>query len=176
MQSNTSYINGVIKIEIVVTIEMPANKLVDFLLRSRMKILELVHCLELDYIQAIWKDAIWLSLQKVLALPCGDSADCGEYICAVRGSAFNAVAVIYATFASFMVNIKVGKIVVEIDTSSTEIATEKCCVCGKNGGNINVAFTGEGDGKSCLPFVEVGNYSCVGLACNILRRGKQGLT
>ena len=154
---------------------MPTNKLIDLLFRGRMKILEFMHCLELDYIQAIWKDTIRLSLQKVLALPRSDSADGRKHICAVRSSALNAVAVIYATLASFMVNIKVGKIVVEINTSGTEIAAEQRCVCGKNGGNIDVTFAGEGNGKSCLPFVEVGNNSCMSLMCNILRSGKSRL-
>ena len=153
---------------------MPTNKFIDFLLSSRMKILEFMHCLELDYIQAIWKDTIRFSLQKMLALPCGNSADGRKHIRAVCSGALNAVAVVYATLASFMVNVKVGKIVVEVDTSSTEIASEERCVCGKNGGNINVTSAGEGNGESCLPFVEVGNYSCMRLVCNILRSSKQG--
>jgi hypothetical protein len=83
-------------------------------------------------------------------------------------STFDAIAVIYASLSSFVVNVKVGKVIVEVDASSTEIATEQGCVCCKNGGNINVAFSGEGNGESCLPFVEVGDYSCMSFVCNIL--------
>jgi len=53
-------------------VEMASDKLVNLALACRMEILELVHGLELDDVQAIWQDAIWFSLQKMLGLVCGD--------------------------------------------------------------------------------------------------------
>ena len=67
-----THIEGIIQIKIVMTVEMASDKLVNLALAGRMEILELVHGLELDDVQAIWQDAIWFSLQKMLGLVCGD--------------------------------------------------------------------------------------------------------
>jgi len=53
-------------------VEMASDKLVNLALACRMEILELVHGLELDDVQAIWQDAIRFSLQQMLGLVCGD--------------------------------------------------------------------------------------------------------
>jgi len=67
-----THIEGIIQIKIVMTVEMASDKLVNLALAGRMEILELVHGLELDDVQAIWQDAIRFSLQQMLGLVCGD--------------------------------------------------------------------------------------------------------
>ena len=64
--SEDTYVECVFEIKIVMTIEMTANKFIDLCFGGSMKILELVHSLKFDDVQTIWKDAIWLSLQKML--------------------------------------------------------------------------------------------------------------
>jgi len=64
-------------------IEVPADELVDFSFALSMKVLEFVHSLELDDIEAIWKNAIRLPLEKVLGFVCGDVRNGGEDVGAV---------------------------------------------------------------------------------------------
>ena len=45
------------------TIEMASDELVNFLLGSGVQVLELVHRLELYYIEAIWKNTIRFAFQ-----------------------------------------------------------------------------------------------------------------
>ena len=50
----------------------------------------------------------WLSLEEMLSFISGDMTDCSEYISTVRGSPFQAVAMVDASFARFMIHIKVA--------------------------------------------------------------------
>lgn len=43
-----------------------------------------------------------------------------------------------STLASFMVNIKVLQVVVEIHRASTQVSTEQSCVSSEDGSNINL--------------------------------------
>ena len=96
-------------------IEMTANELMDFRLTCGVQVLKFVHRLELDDIQTIGQDAIWLAFQQVLAFIRRDVRDGGEHVGAMCSGAFDAVAVIDTAFAGLMVDIEVLQIVVEID-------------------------------------------------------------
>lgn len=50
--------------------------------------------------------------------------DCCEDIGAMRSRAFNAVSVVDPALASFMVDVEVLEVVVEVDAASTEVTTE----------------------------------------------------
>lgn len=81
--------------------------------------------------------------------------DCSEYIGGVGGGPFNAVSVINAAFSSFVVDIKILKVVVKIDRASTEVSPQECCVGRKDSGHIKVTLTDQGDGYTGLPLVKM---------------------
>jgi len=56
-----------------------------------------------------------------------------------------------------MVDIKVLQVVVEINTSSTQVSTEQSGVSGKDGSYVDMPLPAKGDSETGLPFVEVGN-------------------
>ena len=168
-----THIERVFEVKVVVAIEVTTNKVVDLGLGSSVEVLELVHRLELDDVETVGKDAIRLPFEKVLGLVGSDVRDGGEYVSAMGGATLDAVAVIDATFAGFVVDVKVLEIVVKIDAAGAEVATEESGMCGKDGGNIDVAFAAEGDRKTCLPFVEVGDDGGVQLARDVLFGGRK---
>ena len=66
-----------------------------------------------------------LALEQVLRFVSSDVRNSSENVCAVGSRSFDAVSVVDTTFSSFLVDIKVCEIVVEIDRSGTEVTTEK---------------------------------------------------
>lgn len=48
--------------------------------------------------------------------------------------------------SSFMIHIKVLKIVVKVDGTGTQVSTEQRGVGGKDGGHVDVSFSTERDG------------------------------
>lgn len=119
---------------------MTANEFVDFRLALGMKVLEFVHRLELDDIETVREDAVRLSLEQMFALVGGDVGDGGEDVGAVGGGTLDAVAMIDAALACFVINVKVLEVVVEVDRASAEVSTEEGCVGGKDGGDIDMAL------------------------------------
>ena len=154
-------------------VEVPADKVVDLRFRCRVQILELVHRLEFDHVQAVWKNAVWLALQQVLALVCGDMRHGREDIGAVRGGTLNAVPVVDTALSRFVVDIEVLEIVVEVDRAGTEITAEQGSMSGKHRCDIDVPLAQERDGETSLPLVEVGDHGLVELACDILYGARQ---
>lgn len=114
----------VFQIEIVVTVEVSLDELVDLGLGNGVQVLELVHGREFDYIETIGQDTVWLALEQMLGLVSGNVTDCSENVCAVSSSTLDAVTVIDTTLASLMIDIKVLQVVVEIDAAGTEVSTE----------------------------------------------------
>lgn len=96
---------------------MPADELVDLLLALRMKVLKFMHRLEFNNIKPVRQDAVRLALEEVLALICSDMRHSCEDVCAMRGGALNAVAMVDSALASLVVDIEILQVVVEIDTS-----------------------------------------------------------
>lgn len=91
-----------------------------------------------------------------------------EHVRTVCSRAFNAVSVIDATLASFMVHIKVLEIVVEVDGTSAEISAEEGCMRCEHSCHIDVALAAKRYGETCLPLMEMGNDSCMCLAGDVL--------
>lgn len=89
------------------TIKVSTNKLVNLGFRGRMQVLELVHCLELDDVETVGHDPVRLAFQEMLRLVRRDVGDGREDVRAVCRRTLNAVAVVYATLASFMIDVKV---------------------------------------------------------------------
>ena len=151
------------------TVKVAADKIVDLGFCSGVEILELVHRLELDDVEAVWQDAIGLALEQVLGLVRGDVRDSGEDVSTMSGATLDAVAVVDAALASFVVDIKILEIVVKIDAARAEVAAKECGMGSEDGGDIDVAFAAKGDREACLPFVEVGDDGGGQLARDVLR-------
>ena len=83
-----------------------------------------------------------------------------EHISAMCCRTFYAVSVIDSSLSSFMVDIKILQIVIEINGTGTEIAAEKGCMCREYSGDVDMSLTAKGYGDTCLPFMEVCNNSC----------------
>jgi hypothetical protein len=105
------------------SIEMTPDELVDLRFGGGVEILEFVHGLKLDNIESIRQHAVRFALQKMLALISGDMGHSGEDICTVCSTPFDAVAVVDATLSSFMIDVEVLQVVVEINGTCTEITT-----------------------------------------------------
>ena len=167
-RARETHIKGVVEIEVVVAVKVPANKVVDLGLGGGVEVLELVHGLELDDIESVGEDAIWFTLEEMLGLVGGDVGDGGKDVGTVGGGAFYTVTVVDAALASFVVDIKILEIVVKIDAARAEVAAKECGVCSEDGGDIDVAFAAKGDREACLPFVEVGDDGGGQLARDVL--------
>jgi len=138
-----NHIEGIIQIKIVMAVEIASDKLVNLALAGGMQIMELVHGLELDDIQAIWQDAIRFSLQQMLQLVCNDVGDSGKNVCIMCRGTLNAVVVVNTVFSSLVVDVKVLEVVVEIDTSGAEVSAEESCVSSKDSCDVDVTFATE---------------------------------
>lgn len=172
---------------------MATYEIVNLLLRDSVKVLELVHSRELGDVEAVGEDSICergrakvsqgskgedrrarltrLALEQVLALVCGNVGYGGEDISAVRRTPLDAVAVVDSTLARLVVDVEVGQVVVEVNRSSAEVATEESGVGGEDGGNVNVTLAAEGDSETGLPLVKVGDDGLAALARRELYRG-----
>ncbi len=51
-----------------------------------------------------------------------------------------------SSLSGFVVNVKVLQVVVEIDTSGTEVSSEQGSVGGEDSCDVNVSFSTQGDG------------------------------
>ena len=71
--------------------------------------------------------------------------------------------VVDTSLSSFVVNIEILQVVVEVDASSTQISTEQGCVSSEDGGHVDVSLSAKRNSQTSLPFVEMGNDSCLGL-------------
>ena len=149
-------------------VEMTSNEIIDLGLCRRVEILELVHCLEFDDVQTIRNHTIRLSLKQMFRFVCSDVRNSGENVCTMCSGTLNAVAVVDTALPSFVINVKVLKVVVEVNRTGTEVSTEQGSVRGKDGSDVNVPFSAERNGETSLPFVEMRDDSLVELTINIL--------
>lgn len=164
-------VESVFRIEIVVTIEVTADKVVDLLLGLLVKVLELVHGGELGDVETIGQHSVGLALQEMLALVRGNVRDGGEDITGVSRRPLDAVPMIDTALASLGVDVKVLQVVVEIDRAGAEVPTEKRSVGGEDGGNINTAPLAQRKGDTGEPLVEVGNDSLLLFVAHKLEHG-----
>jgi uncharacterized protein (UPF0212 family) len=133
-----------------------------------MTVLELVHGLELDDVEAVGDDAVGLALEEMLSLVGGDVGDGGKDVCTVGRAPLDAVAVVDTALAGLVVDVKVLEIVVKVDAARTEIATEEGRVGGEDGCDVDVALATQRNSEPRLPFVEVGNYGSCELAGDVV--------
>ena len=78
-----------------------------------------MHRLELDDIKTIRKNAVGFAFEKMFGFIGSNVGHGGENVGAMCGRAFDAVAMVDAAFASFMVDIEVLKVIVEVHGAST---------------------------------------------------------
>lgn len=83
--------------------------------------------------------------------------DCGENICGMGGGSLNAVSVVDSTLSGFGVDIKVLQVVVEIDTSGAEVTSQKGCVGGEDGSDVNATLSTQWETDTSEPLVEMRN-------------------
>lgn len=91
----------------------------------------------------------------MLRLVGGDVRDGGKDVGAVSSGSLDAVAVVDASLAGLVVDVKVGQIVVEVDGSRAEVATEKGGMGSEDGRYIDLPLAAERDGQAGQPFVKV---------------------
>ena len=73
-----------------------------------------------------------------------------------------------STFACFVVDIEVLKVVIEVDASRAKVSAEQCGVSCEDGGNVDVTFSEKRNSETCLPFMEMGYDSSFELTSDIL--------
>ena len=163
-----THIERIIEIEIIMAIEMSPHEIINLTLRRLMQILELMHRLELDHIQPIGKDTIRFPLQQMLRFVRGNMRHRRKHIRTMRRRTFYAIPMIDPALARLMIDIKVLKVVVEIDGTGTEVSTEESSVGCEDCRNVDVALSAEGDSEASLPFVEMGDNGLVESSRNVL--------
>jgi len=163
------HVQGIVQIKIIIAIEMAPNELIDFSLGGSMHILEFMHSLKLDDIQAIGQYPIRFTFQQMLTLVCRNMGDGRKDISTVSSRTFNTVSVIDTTFSSFVIDVEVLEIVVEIYGTGTEVSTKKSGVGSEDGSDVDMTFTTEGDSEASLPLMKVGDNGCGCLASDVLR-------
>ena len=73
-----------------------------------------------------------------------------------------------STFACFVVDVEVLKVVIEVDASRAKVSAEQCGVSCEDGGNVDVTFSEKRNSETCLPFMEMGYDSSFELTSDIL--------
>lgn len=150
-------VDGVVGLKVVVAVKVAADKVVNLFLGDLVQVLELVDGRELGDVEAVGQDAVGLALEQVLRLERGDVGDGGEDVARVGGGALDAVAVVDAALAGLGVDVEALQVVVEVDGAGAEVAAEEGGVGGEDGGDVDAALLGEGEGDAGEPLVEVGN-------------------
>lgn len=96
-------------------------------------------------------------LQKMFTLIRRNMTNSSKHIGTMRRTPLNAITMINPPLARFVVDIKVGEVVVKVDGTSAEVSSEESRVRSEDGGDVDVAFATEGDRETGEPFVEVGD-------------------
>ncbi len=86
---------------------------------------------------------------------------------------FDTITMVDAALSSFVIAIKVLKVVVEIDTACAEVTTEEGSMSSEDGCDIDMTFPAEGDSEACLPFVEMGDNGLVESPRDVLGMGRE---
>jgi hypothetical protein len=84
-------------------------------------------------------------------------ANGGKYIGAVSSGTFNAVAVVDAPLSGFMIDIKVGEIVVKVDGARAKVAAEQSGVRREDSGDVDTTLSTKRDSKPGKPLMEMGD-------------------
>ena len=150
---------------------MPTDKLVDLLPCGCVQIRVLAHPLKIVGVQAIWHDTVRLALQEILRLQGSDVRYSGEDVRTVCRCTLDAISMVYAAFSGFMVDVKILDIVIKVNIASGEVTAKESSVCREHCRDIDATFPADGDGDTCLPFVEVSDDSSIELPGDILPLG-----
>lgn len=141
-------VQSVVKVEIVVTVKVTANKVVDLLLRCLMQVLELVHGRELDDVHTVGQDSIRFSLEQMFRFVRRDVRDSREDVRGMCGCSFDTVSMVDTSLSGLMVDIEVLEVVVEVDTTGTKISSEQGCVSGEDCRDVDSPLSTEGQGHT----------------------------
>jgi hypothetical protein len=77
--------------------------------------------------------------------------------------------VVDTPFTSLVIDIKVLEVVVEINTTSTQVSSEQGSMGSENGSDVDMPLSAEGNSETSLPFVEVSNDGSLGFsACKLI--------
>jgi len=163
-----THVECIVEIKVVMTVEVAPDKFVDFGFACSMHVLEFVYRLEFNDIQAVGNYAVRFPFKQVFTFIGCDVRNGCEHVGAVCCRAFYAVSVINASLSSFMVDVKILQIIIEINGTGTQIPAEKRCMCREYGSHVDMSLTTEGDGDTCLPFMKVGDNSRCQLTGDIL--------
>ena len=152
------HVKGVLKIKIVMSVEMTADKVIDLLLGLQMQILELVDRGEFLDVQPVRQDTVRLALEQMLTLERRDVRHGRENVGRMRRSSLNAVPVVDASLAGLGIYVEVLEVVVEIDRPRTEIASEQGRMGGEDSGQIHVPLFGQWQGHPGQPLVKMSHH------------------
>lgn len=95
----------------------------------------------------------------MLTLVRSDVRDRCKDVGGMCGCTFDTVSVINTTLARLSIDIKVLKVVVEVDGASAKVSAQKCGVGGEDGGNVYPSLFGQRKSYTCKPLVKVRNDS-----------------
>lgn len=84
-----------------------------------------------------------------------DVRDSGKDVAAVGCGTLDTVTMVDTTLASFMVDVKVAKVVVKVDGPGTEVSSKQGGVGCEDGGDIDMTLAAQGDAHTSEPLVEV---------------------
>ena len=163
-------VQSLVGIEVIVAIEVTADKVIDPLLVGLMQVLELVRGRKLLDVETIGQDAIGLPLEQVLTLVGGDVGDSGEDIGSMSGATFYAVPVVNASLASLRIAVEPLEVVVEIHRTRTQVATEKSGMCGEDCRDVDPSLLAKGEGDTCKPLVELCHDGALLFVVDILQQ------
>jgi len=162
-------VQGVGRIEVIMTVEVAADEVVYLLLGLLVKVLEFMGSCEFGDVHAVGENTIRWPSQQVLALIRGDVRNRREDVGRVGSCAFHAISVVDAATTGLLVNVEALQIVVKINRSSAQIAAKQGCVRGEDGGDIDAALFAQGERNSGQPLVEMRNDGSFRVMADVLR-------
>ena len=167
------HVYRILRVKVVVTKKVPTDKLVDLRPCGCVRIWVLAHSLKFVNVKAIWHDTVRLALQKILRLQGRDVRYSSKDVRTVCGCTLDAVSMVYAALSGFVVNVEVLDIVIKVNIARGEVTAKESSVCCEHCRDIDATFPADGDGDTCLPFVEVSDDSSIELPGDILPSGHQ---
>ena len=103
-----------------------------------------MHCLEFHDVEAVGEDAVGFAFEQMLGFVGGDVTDSRENIGGVGAGTFDAITVVDAALACFVVDIKKLQVVVKVNGTGAEVSAQEGGVCGEDGGDVDASFSAEG--------------------------------
>lgn len=122
--TSSEKIQRVIQIKVQMTIKVTSDKIMNLGLVLSVKILKLMQSTTLlSDIKTVRRNTISLLLQQMLSLIRSDVGYGSKDIGTIGSSSLHTVAVVDATFASFIIDIKQVQRVVKVHTTRTQVST-----------------------------------------------------